>query len=75
MIQMNFGGSLFDFVMDENLLDYVLMVEVMGCLFGKFVVNFFVLVLVVGVIWKVVNDIGNCLRYCVGFDVEVLLDV
>ena len=74
MIQTNFGGSSFDFAMDEDLPDYAPMAEAMGRLFGRLAANPSSPETVAEVIWDAANDTGNRLRYRAGPDAEALLD-
>lgn len=74
MIQTNFGGSSFDFAMDENLSGYTPMAEAMGRLFGRLASNPSAPETVAEVIWDAANDSSDRLRYRAGPDAEALLD-
>ena len=74
MIKTNFGGSSFDFAMDENLSDYAPMAEAMGRLFGKLAANPSAPETVARVIWEAANETGDRLRFRAGPDAESLLD-
>ncbi|AUQ71129.1 SDR family oxidoreductase [Phaeobacter inhibens] len=74
MIRTNFGGSSFDFAMDENLPDYAPMAEAMGRLFGKLAANPSAPETVAQVIWDAANETGSRLRFRAGPDAEELLD-
>ena len=74
MIRTNFGGSSFDFAMDENLPDYAPMAEAMGRLFGKLSTNPSAPETVAQVIWNAANEKGSRLRFRAGPDAENLLD-
>lgn len=74
MIRTNFGGSSFDFAMDENLPDYAPMAEAMGRLFGKLAASPSEPETVAQVIWDAANETGNRLRFRAGPDAEELLN-
>ena len=74
MIKTNFGGSSFDFAMDEALQDYAPIAEAMGRLFGKLAANPSAPETVASVIWDAANASGGRLRFRAGPDVESLLD-
>ena len=74
MIQTNFGGSSFDFAIDENLSDYAPLAEDMERLFGKLASNPSAPETVAEVIWDAANDTGDRLRYRAGSDAEALLN-
>lgn len=74
MIKTNFGGSSFDFAMDESLLDYASSAEAMGRLFGKLASNPSDPETVAKVVWDAANEDGARLRFRAGADAEELLD-
>ena len=74
MIKTNFGGSSFDFAMDESLSDYAPTAEAMGRLFGKLASNPSAPETVAEVIWHAANETGDRLRFRAGQDAERLLD-
>ena len=74
MIRTNFGGSSFDFAMDENLADYAPMAEAMGRVFGKLASNPSAPESVAEVIWDAANEPGDRLRFRAGADAVELLD-
>ncbi|EEB85011.1 SDR family oxidoreductase [Roseobacter sp. GAI101] len=74
MIKTNFGGSSFDFAMDEDLSDYASTAEAMGSLFGKLASNPSAPETVAEVIWNAANETGDRLRFHAGADAERLLD-
>ncbi|WP_424991410.1 SDR family oxidoreductase [Fluviibacterium sp. S390] len=74
MIRTNFGGSSFDFAMDESLSDYAPTVEAMGRLFGKLASKPSAPETVAEVIWDAANETGYRLRFRAGADAERLLD-
>lgn len=74
MIKTNFGGSSFDFAMDENLPDYAPMADAMGRVFGKLASNPSAPEAVAEVIWEAANDTGDRLRFRAGADAVELLD-
>ncbi len=74
MIKTNFGGSSFDFAMDEDLADYAPMAEAMGRVFGKLACNPSAPETVAEVVWDAANEIGHRLRYRAGADAGELLD-
>jgi len=74
MIRTNFGGSSFDFAMDESLSDYAPTAEAMGRLFGKLASNPSAPETVAEVIWNAANETGDRLRFRAGEDAERLLD-
>jgi NAD(P)-dependent dehydrogenase (short-subunit alcohol dehydrogenase family) len=73
MIKTNFGGSSFDFAMDESLSDYAPTAEAMGRLFGKLASNPSAPETVAEVIWDAANETGGRLRFRAGEDAERLL--
>ncbi|MEZ5537937.1 MAG: SDR family oxidoreductase [Thiolinea sp.] len=74
MIRTNFGGSSFDFAMDESLPDYAPSAEAMGRLFGRLAANPSAPEVVAKVIWEAAHETGNRLRFRAGSDAEKLLD-
>lgn len=74
MIRTNFGGSSFDFAMDENLPDYAPMAEAMGRVFGKLAANPSSPETVANVIWDAANETGDRLRFRAGANAVELLD-
>ncbi|MDI3335541.1 SDR family oxidoreductase [Defluviimonas aestuarii] len=74
MIKTNFGGSSFDFAMDEDLADYAPMAESMGRVFGKLASSPSDPGTVAEVIWDAANETGHRLRYRAGADAVELLD-
>jgi short-subunit dehydrogenase len=74
MIKTNFGGSAFDFAMDESLSDYAPTAEAMGRLFGQLASNPSAPETVAEVIWDAANEPGGRLRFRAGADAERLLD-
>ena len=74
MIKTNFGGSSFDFAMDENLPDYAPMAKAMARVFGKLAANPSAPEAVAEVIWEAANESGNRLRFRAGADAVELLD-
>ena len=74
MIRTNFGGSSFDFAMDESLSDYAPTAEAMGRLFGKLASKPSSPETVAEVIWDAANETGGRLRFRAGQDAERLLD-
>lgn len=74
MIRTNFGGSSFDFAMDENLSDYAPAAEAMGRLFGKLASDPSAPETVAEVIWDAANETGDRLRFRAGADAERLLE-
>jgi len=74
MIKTNFGGSSFDFAMDETLPEYAPTAEAMGRLFGKLAANPSAPETVAEVIWIAANEPGDRLRFRAGPDAESLLD-
>lgn len=74
MIKTNFGGSSFDFAMDEDLADYAPMAEAMGRVFGTLASNPSEPETVAEVIWDAANETGHRLRYRAGSDAVKLLD-
>lgn len=73
MIKTNFGGSSFDFAMDESLSDYAPTAEAMGRLFGKLASNPSPPETVAEVIWNAANETSDRLRFHAGADAEHLL--
>jgi NAD(P)-dependent dehydrogenase (short-subunit alcohol dehydrogenase family) len=74
MIKTNFGGSSFDFAMDEGTKDYAPTAEAMGRLFGQLASNPSSPATVADVIWEAANERGDRLRFRAGPDAESLLD-
>ena len=74
MIKTNFGGSSFDFAMEDDLSDYAPMAQAMGRVFGKLASNPSAPETVAEVIWEAANDGGARLRYRAGADAMELLD-
>ncbi|RBW59105.1 SDR family oxidoreductase [Ruegeria sp. A3M17] len=74
MINTNFGGSSFDFAMDDSLKDYTPTAEAMDRLFGKLASKPSAPEAAADVIWKAANETGNRLRFRAGPDAETLLD-
>ena len=72
MIKTNFGGSSFDFAMDESLSDYAPTAEAMGRLFGKLASNPSAPETVAEVIWNAANETGDRLRFRAGADADRL---
>lgn len=73
MIKTNFGGSSFDFAMDETLPEYLPTVQAMGKLFGQLAANPAEPEVVAEVIWQAANEDSNRLRFRAGADAEQLL--
>ncbi len=73
MIKTNFGGSSFDFAVDDTLPEYLPTVEVMGKLFGQLAANSAEPEVVAEVIWQAANEDSNRLRFRAGADAEQLL--
>lgn len=74
MIRTNFGGSSFDFALDETLPEYAPTAEAMGRLFGKLASNPSEPETVAEVIWEAANDASDRLRFRAGADAVALLD-
>ena len=74
MIKTNFGGSSFDFAMEEELAVYAPMAEAMGRVFGKLASNPSAPETVAEVIWEAANETGDRLRFRAGADAVELLD-
>lgn len=74
MIKTNFGGSSFDFAIDENLPDYDPMADAMGRVFGKLASNPSAPETVAEVVWEAANETGDRLRFRAGADAVELLD-
>jgi NAD(P)-dependent dehydrogenase (short-subunit alcohol dehydrogenase family) len=74
MIKTNFGGSSFDFAMDESLPDYAPMAEAMGRVFGNLASNPSSPETVAEVIWDAANETDDRLRFRAGTDAVELLD-
>jgi len=74
MIKTNFGGSSFDFAIDDSLPEYEPMAEAMGRLFGKLAGNPSAPETVAEVIWDAANETGDRLRFRAGPDATTLLD-
>jgi NADP-dependent 3-hydroxy acid dehydrogenase YdfG len=74
MIRTNFGGSSFDFAMDESLSEYAPTAEDMGRLFGKLASNPSTPETVAEVIWDAAHETGDRLRFRAGADAEKLLN-
>ncbi|MHA7826160.1 MAG: SDR family oxidoreductase [Roseovarius sp.] len=74
MIRTNFGGSSFDFAMDQSLSDYAPTAEAMGRLFGKLASNPSTPETVAEVIWNAAHETSDRLRFRAGADAERLLD-
>ena len=74
IIKTNFGGSSFDFAMDESLSDYAQTAEAMGRLFGQLAENPSAPETVAEVIWDAANASEGRLRFRAGSDAERLLD-
>lgn len=74
MIKTNFGGSSFDFAMDESLSDYAPMAEAMGRVFGKLASNPSAPETVAELIWDAANEAGDRLRFQAGADAVEILD-
>lgn len=74
MIKTNFGGSSFDFAMDDSLEEYAPTADAMGRLFGKLAANPSPPETVAEVIWNAVNETGERLRFRAGPDAHSLLD-
>ena len=73
MIRTNFGGSSFDFAMDESLSDYAPTAGAMGRLFGKLASNPSAPQTVAEIIWEAAHEAGGRLRFRAGEDAERLL--
>ncbi|MGX9356794.1 SDR family oxidoreductase [Roseobacteraceae bacterium S113] len=74
MIRTNFGGSSFDFAMDEALTDYAPMAEAMGRVFGKLAAAPSAPEVVAEVIWNAAHSSTDQLRFRAGSDADMLLD-
>lgn len=74
MIKTNFGGSSFDFAMDEGLAEYAPTAAAMGRLFGKLASSPSTPETVAEVIWNAAHETGGRLRFRAGPDAERLLD-
>jgi NADP-dependent 3-hydroxy acid dehydrogenase YdfG len=74
MIRTNFGGTSFDFAMDDRLADYVPTAEAMGRLFGKLASNPSAPETVAEVIWDAAHHTEDRLRFRAGDDAERLLN-
>lgn len=74
MIKTNFGGSSFDFAMDESLPEYAPTAAAMGRLFGKLAATPSAPEAVAKVIWRAANETSDRLRFRAGPDAETLLD-
>lgn len=74
MIKTNFGGSSFDFAMDESLTDYASSAEAMGRLFGKLASDPSEPEAVAKVVWDAANEDSARLRFRAGADAVELLD-
>ena len=72
MINTNFGGSSFDFAIDERFPEYASTTEAMGRVFGKLATNPSEPEMVAEVIWEAANTKGDHLRYGAGSDAENL---
>ena len=74
MIATNFGGSSFDFAMDDALTDYAPMAGAMGQVFGKLGAQRSEPEVVAGVIWDAAHATDDTLRYRAGADAVEMLD-
>lgn len=74
MIKTNFGGSSFDFAMDDSMPEYFPIVAGMQKAMGSFAANPSEPQVVADVIWQAVTDGTSTLRYRAGEDAEALLD-
>lgn len=74
MIKTNFGGSSFEFALDESLPDYAPTAEAMGRVFGKLASNPSLPGAVAEVVWQAANESGDRLRFQAGADAVELLD-
>ncbi|MDA7429775.1 SDR family oxidoreductase [Primorskyibacter aestuariivivens] len=74
MIKTNFGGSSFDFAMDESLADYAPTADGMGRVFGKLASDPSAPEAVAEVIWEAAHETGDRLRFRAGADAVRLLD-
>lgn len=75
MTSSNFGGSSFDFAMDESLPEYAPTAEAMRRVFGKLVSsNLSDPKDIAEVVWEAANESGDRLRFRAGSDAEDLLD-
>ncbi|MFV1601894.1 MULTISPECIES: SDR family oxidoreductase [unclassified Phaeobacter] len=74
MIRTNFGGSSFDFALDDSLPDYAPTAEAMGRVFSRLASSPSAPATVAEVIWEAANDSGDRLRFRAGPDAVALLD-
>jgi len=74
MIKTNFGGSSFDFALDESMTEYLPTVAGMQKAMGSFAANPSEPHVVAEVIWQAVTDGTSTLRYRAGADAVALLD-
>lgn len=74
MIKTNFGGSSFDFVLDESMTEYLPTVAGMQKAMGSFAANPSEPQVVADVIWQAVTDGTSTLRYRAGADAIALLN-
>lgn len=74
MIKTNFGGSSFDFAVDETLQDYAPTADAMGRLFGQLAANPSAPEDVANVVWDAANETTDRLRFRAGPDAEKLLN-
>jgi short-subunit dehydrogenase len=74
MIKTNFGGSSFDFVLDDSMTEYLPTVAGMQKAMGSFAANPSEPAVVADVIWQAVTDGTFTLRYRAGADAVALLD-
>ena len=74
MIATNFGGSSFDFAMDDTLTDYAPMAGAMGQVFGKLGAQRSEPEVVARVIWDAAHATDDTLRYRAGADAVEMLD-
>ena len=74
MIKTNFGGSSFDFVLDESMTEYLPTVAGMQKAMGSFAANPSEPQVVADVIWQAVTDGTSTLRYRAGADAVALLN-
>lgn len=74
MINTDFGGRSFEFVVDETMPEYMPTVAAMQAAMGSFAGNASEPELVADVIWQAATDGTDRLRYRAGADAEALLD-
>ncbi|MEP3280482.1 MAG: SDR family oxidoreductase [Stappiaceae bacterium] len=74
MIKTDFGGRSFDFVVDENMSEYLPTVAAMQKVMGTYAANPSEPQVVAEVVWQAVTDGSDTLRYRAGADAVQLLD-